>query len=127
MQLTTPLTLGNFSFVISYTLKHSSYIEKTRRGDLTNLDSYAMILSWNHATNLEQCAPFLTINVGNQHAGQVWMDVLGFEWSAVTISKNGNGRFLCLRNSIACFVSEVADGREKFPVRFNADFHDLIA
>jgi len=107
--------------------EYSDCIGWIRRGDLVNPDGCAVVMSWTQVENLEYCVPFLRMNVGSKHAGEVWTDVLGFEWSAVTIDGCGNGTFPCQRNSMACFVSETATGREKFPVRFNSDFHDLVA
>lgn len=107
--------------------ERSDCIGWTRRGNSENPDGCAVIMSWTQGTNLEHCAPHLTMNVGSQHAGEVWTDVLGFEWSTVTIDEDGNGRFPCQRNTMACFVGEAASGREKFPVRFATDFRGLIA
>lgn len=106
--------------------ERSDCIGWTRHGDSASPDGCAVIMSWTEGTGIEHCAPYLRMNVGSEHAGEVWTDVLGFEWSAVTIDRDGNGRFPCQRNSMACFVSEAATGREKFPVRFNSDFHDLV-
>lgn len=107
--------------------ERSDCIGWTRQGDSVAPDGCAVIMSWTQGTDFEHLAPCLKMNVGRQHANGIWTDVLGFDWSAVIIDKDGNGRFPCQRNSIACFVNEAAPGREKFPVRFNADFHHLIA
>ncbi|KAF2692144.1 glycoside hydrolase family 13 protein [Lentithecium fluviatile CBS 122367] len=94
---------------------------------LANPDSLAVIMSWTKAIDIQNLAPSLGMNVGKQHAGEIWTDVLGFEWAAVVIDEDGWGRFPCQRNSIACFVSERADGREMFPMRFDSNFHKLVA
>ncbi|XPS92727.1 Alpha-amylase [Ascochyta lentis] len=65
--------------------ERSDCIGWTRRGDSENPAGCAVIMSWTRGTELEQCAPHLTMNVGSQHAGEVWTDVLGFEWGTVTI------------------------------------------
>lgn len=106
---------------------HSNCIGWTRHGDSSNPYGCAVILSWTQETDFEHCAPYIKMNVGSQHAGEIWTDILGFEWNAVTIDENGIGRFPCQRNRMACFVSEAANGRDMFPVRFNADFYDLVA
>ena len=106
--------------------ERSDCIGWTRHGNFVNPDGCAVIMSWTQGTSIEHCAPFLRMNVGSQHAGEVWTDVLSFEWSEVAIDQDGNGRFPCQRNNIACFVSEAATAREMFPVRFNSDLHNLI-
>jgi alpha-amylase len=96
-----------------------------RRGDRLHPNGCGVVMSWTQGTNIEQLAPGLWMSVGKEHAGEVWTDVLGFEWSTVTINKNGDGWFPCQRNSMACFVNEAAEGRDAFPVRFDTDFQSL--
>lgn len=98
----------------------------TRAGTESHQDGMAVILSWTRGDDYESCAPSIRMNVGVEHAGEVWTDVLGFEWSAVLVDSEGWGRFPCQKNGMACYVNEVAEGREAFPVRFNADFESLL-
>ncbi|KAF2703367.1 glycoside hydrolase family 13 protein [Pleomassaria siparia CBS 279.74] len=104
----------------------SDCIGWVRHGDSQRPDGLVVVLSWTQGTDIAQRAPSLVMNVGKKHAKETWSDVLGFEWSVVTIDDDGFGRFPCQRNSMACFVNTAADGRERFPVHFNADFHDIL-
>jgi alpha-amylase len=61
------------------------------------------------------------MNVGTQHAGEVWTDILGGSLDKVIIAHSGYGVFPCRRNSVAIYVSESAKGREQFPVNFEAN------
>lgn len=106
--------------------ERSDCIGWVRQGDIENPDGCAVVLSWTQGTELIHRSPYLNMTVGREHAGEVWTDVLGFEWSAVTIDQEGMGRFPCQRNSMACFVNDTARGREQFPVRFNTNFHTLV-
>jgi len=61
--------------------------------------------------------------VGIHRAGQVWKDLLGWEWAEVRIDRDGYGIFPCQKNSIAVFVPVNAEGRERFPVQFDANIY----
>ena len=61
------------------------------------------------------------MNVGAQHAGEVWTDVLGVSLERITIAHGGYGVFPCHKNSVAVYVPESAGGRERFPVGFEAN------
>ncbi|KAI8932358.1 hypothetical protein NX059_010550 [Plenodomus lindquistii] len=106
--------------------ERSNCIGWTRQGDTEHPNGCAVILSWTQRGEPAGQLPSLLMNVGRQHAGEVWTDVLGFEWGAVTINEDGDGRFPCQHNSMACFVLETAHGRDSFPVRFNTDFDNLL-
>jgi alpha-amylase len=62
--------------------------------------------------------PRRKMNVGREHAGEVWTDILGHSKTRVIIAHNGSGVFLCTRNTVSIYVSELAEGRNRFPVRF---------
>ncbi|PSN61366.1 alpha amylase [Corynespora cassiicola Philippines] len=102
--------------------ERSDCIGWLRSGDLQNPDGCAVVMSWAE-TELVHELPHLTMNVGSSHAGELWTDVLGFEWTAVEIDNQGVGKFPCQPNSMSCFVNEGAMNREMFPVRFNTDFY----
>ncbi|CAI6335176.1 unnamed protein product [Periconia digitata] len=106
--------------------ERSDRIGWTRAGTETHPDGMAVILSWIQGEDWESTMPSIKMSVGIDHAGELWTDVLGFEWSAVVIDDEGWGRFPCQKNGMACFVNEVAKGREQFPVRFNTDFQSLV-
>ena len=55
------------------------------------------------------------MNVGAQHAGEVWTDILGKALHRVIIGHGGYGVFPCQSNSVAVYVSESVEGRERFP------------
>ncbi|TKW57174.1 Glucan 1,4-alpha-maltohexaosidase [Colletotrichum tanaceti] len=106
-----------------------------RRGSDERPDGLALVMSWSKA---EDPDTRLRMDVGLAHAGEVWTDVLARararalapepapEPEPVTIDENGFGLFRCRRNSMACFVRGDARGRNKFPVKFNADFQSLV-
>jgi alpha-amylase len=95
-----------------------------RHGTHDRSDGLAVIMSWTEDT--EQLNPYINMDVGVQHAGETWTDVLAFEWACVVIGEDGVGRFPCQWNSTSCFVNRDAKGREKFPVHFDSEFRRLI-
>lgn len=64
-------------------------------------------------------SPRIRMNVGREHAAQVWRDLLGWEWADVTIDAEGFGVFPCQPNSLAVFTSIDAEGRDRFPLQFD--------
>lgn len=58
------------------------------------------------------------MNVGVQHAGEVWTDVLDGSSHKVTIGSDGTAVFPCKVNSVAVYISGSAVGREEFSVAF---------
>lgn len=102
--------------------ERSDCIGWTRQGTRHTSNGVAVVLSWTRATEPENIRPKLRMCVGKRHAGEVWTDVLGFEWTAVVIDEKGFGMFPCQWNSMACFVNQDAVGRDQFPVRFDSDF-----
>jgi alpha-amylase len=95
-----------------------------RHGTQDRSDGLAVIMSWSQ--NTDQLNPSISMNVGKQHAGETWTDVLGWEWAVAVIDEDGVGKFPCQWNGMACFVNGKARGREKFPVNFNSDFRSLV-
>jgi alpha-amylase len=69
--------------------------------------------------------PQKTMNVGREHAGEVWTDLLGHSKARVTIAHDGSGIFHCTRNTVSIYVPERAEGRNQFPVRFNSDIYSV--
>ncbi|ORY14470.1 glucan 1,4-alpha-maltohexaosidase precursor [Clohesyomyces aquaticus] len=63
------------------------------------------------------------MNVGVQHAGQVWTDLLKGSRDRVTIGRDGFGVFSCQKNTVAIYVSERGEGRENFPVNFETNIY----
>jgi alpha-amylase len=66
------------------------------------------------------------MNVGRQHAGETWTDVLDLEKSAVEIDRDGVGRLLCEKKTMASFVNEAAIGQARFSVEFDVDVMGLV-
>src|SRR5262245_15438410 len=67
----------------------------TRQGNSSHPDGLAVVMSWSEDEDPQNISPSLKMKVGKQHSGEVWTDVLGFEWSAVAIDEEGWGRFPC--------------------------------
>lgn len=109
--------------------KQDDYFERhdcigwVRRGTDEKPDGLAFIMSWSRD---EDGQTQICMEVGRNHAGEVWTDTLGLESTAVVIDENGIGLFPCRKNSMACFVNKDAKGRKRFPVRFDSDFHSLL-
>ncbi|WYZ39999.1 hypothetical protein EsH8_IV_000340 [Colletotrichum jinshuiense] len=109
--------------------KQDDYFERhdcigwVRRGTDEKPDGLAFIMSWSRD---EDGQTQICMEVGRNHAGEVWTDALGLESTAVVIDENGIGLFPCRKNSMACFVNKDAKGRKRFPVRFDSDFHSLL-
>lgn len=102
--------------------ERSDCIGWVRHGTRSKPHGMAVVLSWTQSTEGEELAPFLRMSVGRQHVGEIWTDLLGFEWAAVVIDEEGFGTFPCQPNSMACFVSKNANGRDRFPVHFDSEF-----
>lgn len=56
------------------------------------------------------------MHVGEEHAGEVWSDILRRKPAKVTIDQDGFGVFPCDGNSIGIYVWEKAEGRQRFPL-----------
>ncbi len=52
--------------------------------------------------------------VGLEHKGEVWTDILGWEQGQITINQDGWGCFLCPGRSLAVWVDQQAEGRDRF-------------
>lgn len=63
------------------------------------------------------------MHVGREHAGEVWRDLLRWEWADVTIDQEGYGVFPCQKDAVAVFVDCEAEGRDKFPVQFDGNIY----
>lgn len=53
------------------------------------------------------------MDVGRQHAGERWTDILGWAWGQVTIDTEGCGNFPVGPRSVGVWVDEKAEGRQK--------------
>ncbi|KAK9472894.1 glycoside hydrolase superfamily [Dipodascopsis tothii] len=78
-----------------------------RRGTWDRPDGCAVVLS--NAEPGQQ-----RMFVGEEHAGEVWTDVLGWEPNAATVGDDGFAEFSCPGTSVAVFVREDAPGRDRF-------------
>lgn len=61
--------------------------------------------------------------VGEERKGQTWSDLLGWEEKEVKIGDDGFGMFPCPGVSVSIFTNKEAQGREKFPVNFDANIY----
>ncbi|KAK9482937.1 glycoside hydrolase superfamily [Lipomyces starkeyi] len=52
--------------------------------------------------------------VGEEHKGEIWTDVLGWEQGEVHIGEDGNADFKCPATSMAVWVNKDAPGRDQF-------------
>ncbi|KAJ9108076.1 hypothetical protein QFC19_002541 [Naganishia cerealis] len=55
-----------------------------------------------------------TMEVGKEHAGEVWTDVLGWHTGEVTIGEDGRAEFRCPAESVSIWVNKDAHGRDEF-------------
>lgn len=53
------------------------------------------------------------MNVGRQHAGETWTDIMGWAWGEVIIDREGWGWFPVGPRSMGVWVNERAAGRDK--------------
>ncbi|KAI4176600.1 MAG: hypothetical protein LQ343_000891 [Gyalolechia ehrenbergii] len=60
--------------------------------------------------------------VGQEHHGETWTDILGWEQSEVIINQDGWGCFPCPGVSVAVWVNEQAEGRDWFG-RFDSNIY----
>ena len=56
----------------------------------------------------------LRMFVGELHQGEVWTDVLGWSQEQVTIGEDGFAGFNTPGVSVAIYVNEQAEGRDRF-------------
>lgn len=54
------------------------------------------------------------MEVGTEHAGEVWTDVLGWSTDKVTIAEDGWGDFKCPGGSVSIWTKEDAKWRSEF-------------
>lgn len=52
--------------------------------------------------------------VGEEHKGETWTDILGWAQDPVKIEDDGFGTFNCPGVSMAVYVNEKAEGRDRF-------------
>ena len=57
------------------------------------------------------------MDVGKDHAGEVWTDVLGWYQGEVKINEDGWGEFKCPARSVSVWTMHDAQGREEFGAR----------
>ncbi|KAG9049562.1 hypothetical protein FS837_009900 [Tulasnella sp. UAMH 9824] len=57
--------------------------------------------------------------VGWEHAGEQWIDLLGWTTGEITIGNDGKAEFRCPSKSIAIWISKNAKGCEEFTARLN--------
>jgi alpha-amylase len=63
------------------------------------------------------------MNVGAQHAGEVWTDVSRVYPERIIIDRDGYGVFTCKKNSVVIYLSESAEGRERFRWYWETDIY----
>ncbi|PSN74182.1 glucan 1,4-alpha-maltohexaosidase precursor [Corynespora cassiicola Philippines] len=61
--------------------------------------------------------------VGKEHAGEKWSDILGWEEGEVEIDGEGYGLFKCPGISVSVWVNKEAEGRDRFPLDFDANIY----
>jgi hypothetical protein len=54
------------------------------------------------------------MEVGKEHAGEKWTDILGWHQGVVTIAEDGWGDFYCSGESVSIWVKVGARGRDGF-------------
>jgi len=54
------------------------------------------------------------MHVGEMHAGEVSIDLLGWEKGEVVIGDDGFGNFICPGTSLSVWVNRDAEGRDRF-------------
>ena len=54
------------------------------------------------------------MEVGSEHAGEKWTDVLGWHQGEVTIGEDGWAEFMCPARSVSIWTKTDARGREEF-------------
>ena len=78
-----------------------------RRGTKEHPEGLACVMS-NAEINQVKMA------VGDEHKGEIWTDVLGWEKREVKIGDDGYGTFPCGSTSVSIWVKKDAPGRERF-------------
>jgi alpha-amylase len=68
----------------------------------------AVILNASHASYAHK-----RMNVGRQHAGETWTDIMGWAWGQVSIDREGWGMFPVGPRSVGVWVNERAEGKRR--------------
>ncbi|KAF2143397.1 glycoside hydrolase family 13 protein [Aplosporella prunicola CBS 121167] len=94
-----------------------------RRGTWDRAEGCAVVLSNAGPGSRRMC-------VGEGREGEVWTDVLGWardgeEPARVTIGEGGWAEFTCSECSVSVWVKEDAEGRDRFPVKFDDKIYEL--
>ena len=80
-------------------LSNYSHIGWVRKGDASHVNSGLATVITNSYDDV-----YMTMNVGSEHAGEVWYDATGDVNETVTIDENGNGNFKARgRNNGHCY------------------------
>lgn len=95
-----------------------------RRGTWDRGDGGCAVVMSNAGSNQKR------MYVGEQWAGSVWTDVLGWARygdgeAEVTIGEDGFGEFQCGSCSVSVWVRRDAQGRDGFPVVFDTDIYAM--
>lgn len=66
------------------------------------------------------------MDVGLDHAGEAWTDVLDWTECGITIKQDGFGNFWCSITSVSIYVNEQAEEGDRFEKEFDSDINDRI-
>ncbi|KAF2718737.1 glycoside hydrolase family 13 protein [Polychaeton citri CBS 116435] len=97
-------------------LDNSNCIGFVRRGTHDRKDGLACVMSNTGPGSIRMA-------VGDEHKGEIWTDLLGWEQGEVIIDDEGYGEFKCPGISVAIWVNQEAEGRDRFPVNFDSDIY----
>jgi alpha-amylase len=62
--------------------------------------------------------------VGQEHAGEIWTDVLGWQTNEVKIDDEGYGNFMCPGTSVSVWVNKAGTGRDQIDkLNFDSDIY----
>jgi len=86
-----------------------------RRGTKEHPQGLACVMS--NAGNNE-----IRMAVGDEHKGEIWTDVLGWQTDEVKIDNDGFGIFPCPGTSVSIWVKKDAAGRDRFG-KFDSDIY----
>ncbi|EXJ69826.1 alpha-amylase [Cladophialophora psammophila CBS 110553] len=51
--------------------------------------------------------------VGEEHAGEIWTDLLGWQQDAVQIDDESFEEFMCLGTSVSVWINKEVEGRDQ--------------
>jgi alpha-amylase len=92
-----------------YNATDGTYIGWVRKGDSNHSDGLAVVISTGNSGKA------ITMDVGESHAGETWVDVVGKAKTTISIGSDGAGSFSAPDRGVSVFVNQESWSRLSLP------------